>query len=428
MIVRTLLLLLLLPLIALAQDQLDTSYKEQLEQDIQGYQNLYGARDEQLAEIDATLGRTASSLKKRIEERDRTSQDLANLRNERTTLLNELATLQEEQQATEARIIHLDANLETLELRIQSLLINLHRQRNSRFARILGQAETFHELNVKNYYLGLLALQDAALVNEINQTVRQLSEAQNTLIAQLESLRQKRAALDENEQALTGKQQDLLNIITELESSREGQLAQQRALLEEQRDLEAELADLGKKLTAEVERLKREEERLRREAAQTFVSELERSRLLREADQTRTRIDNLTRPPSPLATGFVPPLSELTVVSAYGQGNAPFMALRAQGPNAPVLSMQEGVVIEISVVSANDGYLVAIQHSRELITVYTNLRPPQVAIGDRVERGQVIGHLGGGTLVPSDVLKLWVQVVDQSGRSAFVDPAKRLGL
>jgi hypothetical protein len=44
-----------------------------------------------------------------------------------------------------------------------------------------------------------------------------------------------------------------------------------------------------------------------------------------------------------------------------------------------------------------------------------------------VDRGQVIGFLGGGTLPPPDVLRLYVRR-DVGGREAFVDPLPVLGL
>jgi murein DD-endopeptidase MepM/ murein hydrolase activator NlpD len=49
-----------------------------------------------------------------------------------------------------------------------------------------------------------------------------------------------------------------------------------------------------------------------------------------------------------------------------------------------------------------------------------------VKVGDRVTKGQMLGYLGGSTLVAPDTLKLWVQVTENGG-SAFVDPARELG-
>ncbi len=103
------------------------------------------------------------------------------------------------------------------------------------------------------------------------------------------------------------------------------------------------------------------------------------------------------------------------------------MTLRAPTANAAVRSVQAGVVYTVNFVSANDGYLVAVRHSDDLITIYTNLQPPRVKPGDRVQQGEILGYLGGGTLVPSDELRFWAQVPNRSGSWAFADPAKLLG-
>ena len=52
-----------------------------------------------------------------------------------------------------------------LKVRIQALLVNLHRQRANRFGQVLARANSFHELQVRNYYLSLLAEQDVEVVN-----------------------------------------------------------------------------------------------------------------------------------------------------------------------------------------------------------------------------------------------------------------------
>jgi murein DD-endopeptidase MepM/ murein hydrolase activator NlpD len=114
-------------------------------------------------------------------------------------------------------------------------------------------------------------------------------------------------------------------------------------------------------------------------------------------------------------------------VGRYGDGNQSFVALRAQEAGAAVYAVQGGVVIAAQSIGANDGFMVAVRHDPELTTVYTNLRPPPVQVGDRVQRGEVIGYLGGGTLPPPDVLRLYARV-RQGGGEAFVDPLPLLGL
>jgi murein DD-endopeptidase MepM/ murein hydrolase activator NlpD len=69
-----------------------------------------------------------------------------------------------------------------------------------------------------------------------------------------------------------------------------------------------------------------------------------------------------------------------------------------------------------------------VRHDATTTTVYTNLRPPVVATGDAVDPGSVLGYLGGGTLIPPDVLRFYVRRTDAGGNAVFVDPGPVLGL
>ena len=89
--------------------------------------------------------------------------------------------------------------------------------------------------------------------------------------------------------------------------------------------------------------------------------------------------------------------------------------------------MQEGQVTRAIFLTANDGFLVVIQHSDGVATSYLNLREPLVREGDRVVQGQLIGCLGGGALNPEDLLKLYVYVT-REGRTVQIDPEVALGL
>jgi len=54
--------------------------------------------------------------------------------------------------------------------------------------------------------------------------------------------------------------------------------------------------------------------------------------------------------------------------------------LRASTEGAAVRVVRGGVVVSVTPIGANDGYLVAVQHDPTLTTVYTNLRPPLVEV------------------------------------------------
>ena len=144
--------------------------------------------------------------------------------------------------------------------------------------------------------------------------------------------------------------------------------------------------------------------------------------LQQQAVETRERIDNLTEPLLPTTSDYGFPVPNPTISSRYGFENNSYLALRANAANAAVTAIEAGVVSRVTLLSANDGYLVTVLHGNDLVVSYTNLQPPLVTVGQRVNKGHLLGYLGGGTLVPSDVLKLWVQV-----GNTFVDPQARLG-
>jgi beta-lactamase regulating signal transducer with metallopeptidase domain len=119
---------------------------------------------------------------------------------------------------------------------------------------------------------------------------------------------------------------------------------------------------------------------------------------------------------------FTPPLDNAEVVTSFGeQGN--FAALRASSTEAPVKAMEDGVVLNASRLSWNDGYIISIEHANGLITAYTNLQSknlPQES--QNVKQGDVIGYLGGGAIFPKDVLKLYVR----NAPGQFLDPLQLL--
>lgn len=421
--------LLVASLVALppALAQVDTSVRDALERQAGEYQTLLQDRRAEIARIEEELGETRSVLEARIAERDAVSARIGELAAEQRQIEVRIAELEEERTRTEAAIASEEEELDALKGRIRALLTNLHRQRAGRGVSALAGAESLHDLRVKNVYLSLLSRQDVALVAEVNAQIASLSELRARLETQLSELATARdrlaAARTEQEQARA----QLQALIAELDATEAGQEAQRAELLRAQQRLEAELADTEARLQREIARL-REEERQLREQAQTFVDDrARRERLEAEADRTRERILALTSPQEPNAAGFVGPLDGGRLISGYGEGNNSFVALRASQDDAAVYSVQGGVVIAAQSIGANDGWMVAIRHDAELATVYTNLREPPLEVGDRVTRGQVIGYLGGGTLPPPDVLRLYARL-NQNGREAFVDPMPLLGL
>ena len=407
--------------------QVDTSVRDALERRASEYGTLLSEREAEIERIEDALGDTRAELEAQVAERDRVSARIAELDAQERDLQVRIADLQAQRDTTEADIAREETNLDALRGRIRALLVNLHRQRAGRAVNALAGAESLHDLRVKNVYLNLLSRQDVQLVEEVDAQLATLAALRTRLDADLAELDAARTELASTRARQEAARAELDAVIAELDATEAGQQAQRADLMRAQQELEAQLADIERRLEAEIARLEAEEARLRAEAERFAEDSARRERLEAEADRTRERILALTSPQEPNAAGFVAPLEGGRLLSRYGEGNNSFVSLRAQAEGAPVYAVQGGVVIAAQSIGANDGWLLAIEHDRELTTVYTNLLEPPLLLGDRVERGQVIGYLGGGTLVPPDVLRLYARL-NSSGRAAFVDPLPILGL
>jgi septal ring factor EnvC (AmiA/AmiB activator) len=408
--------------------QVDRSEQQRLESEIAAGQRTLEARRAEIDAISRELGATEATLRARIDERDRVSRQLRELELQRDDLQSGITTLRGEVADTEARVAALEADLEAVKVRVQGLLLNLHRQRAAGYGTNLARTETFHDLAVRSHFVGLMAAQDVAIVTELDALISELDAARRQLAVQIGELEERREALAANAREVDDARVRLESLIAELRATEAGQRAQQRSLLEAQEALAAQLDSLDRALAQEIARLEAEERRLRQQA-QSFLDDRERQADLEaQADATRARIDNLTSPaPSP-AAGYVSPLDASVVLSLFGEGNNSFVSLRANAEGAAVRSVRAGVVFTVAPIGANDGYLVAVRHDATTTTVYTNLRPPVVVTGDAVDAGTVLGYLGGGTLIPPDVLRFYVRRTDAAGNAVFVDPGPVLGL
>ena len=67
----------------------------------------------------------------------------------------------------------------------------------------------------------------------------------------------------------------------------------------------------------------------------------------------------------------------------------------AENPNESVLAIWDGTVI-MSDYTANDGYMIMIQHSENLVSAYRNCYRIYKAVGDKVVAGEVIATLSSG--------------------------------
>ena len=341
---------------------------------------------------------------------------------------------------TRERIGTLQERLASLQERLQGLLVNLHKERGGRYARLLSQSESIFDLRVKSYYLSRLTQQDVSLIEEMNRTVAELQNAQLTLSTQIEDLNIQEAQLAENQSALQGVREDLAGVIAELEQTREGQLAQQQVLLSEQADIEQTLANAEAALQEELARLRRAAELARRreaaarereaaarernaeeqqrQAAEEAVREWQQ--FSQEAEELEDQIRTLETPSSLGEGEFTLPFVNPELVSGFREGGASQILLRGRAAPARRFARSKGGTVWRD--EPNFCRTVATWSPSSTaptsppLTLICNFLTAYSAIGDQVEQGQIIGYLGGGTLTPPDTLQFWMGTPQGSGR------------
>lgn len=417
---------LLLGSLAAGQPLLDSPERRQLEADIQRYQQLEAQRQRELAEIESALGATAAQLQQRIEERNRVSAQLAERRRERDEVLARIAELEAQRRDTEARIAGLEERLGEMRTRVSELLVTLYKQRGSPALFALSRSQSFSELRVRNHYVSLLSRQDADVIGELDSLLYALQMERQSLAEQEAALRQAEAELAAAEAELAATQQRLDAIVAELEATREGQLALRADLIAEQQRIEASLANLGQALQAEIERLRAEEAAARERALRAAQDRERQLQAEREAAALAAQREAIEGALETLDSGLVRPLDGAQLITRYAQANNSYIALRSPVANAAVRAVAGGVVVATNYLGANLGYLVAVEHAGGMRSIYVNLRPPAVRINQVVAQGDLLGYLGGGTLVHNDTLHFFMQR-SVGDAFAYFDPAPLLG-
>lgn len=399
---------------------------KKLQGEISQYQTLLQKRQQEQQKIEQELGNSAQALHDEIAKRDQISKQIVALRGQRDDLQAKIGVLEKKLADTRDHISSLQGQLEQLKQRLQTLLLNLYLEHGSSYGNLLARSRTFHELEVKNYYLSLLTKQDVQLVDSLNSTMAQLAAAQNQLTAQVKAQSAEADKLKANQQKLEAAQAELNGVIHDLQATRAGQLAAKQAGIKAQETLEATIAARQKDLQAEVTRLKREAEEARRKAAAAAAAS-EKQRYQEQANEATQKLKTLAGPAPAAGAHFAMPFPHPQLVSAYGDEGS-FILLKADSDYRSVQAMIAGVVTTVLLLQANSGYLVVVQSGPDLLVAYQNLQLPVVKVGDSVTQGQLLGYLGGGTLIPHDTLKLSVGVPRANGSIAYVDPVARLGL
>ena len=331
--------------------------------------------EREIMNLDARAKELSLAIRRVEGELNKAARELAALRARIKALRMEIQNLSEEEAKKAAE---LEKRLKELE----ALLDLLWRKRTSG-ALPAVKATSLTELLVKTRWLSALGNAEYQLALDIKAEAEYLA-----------SLRRKREAL-----------------LRDLEKAKAESEAKARTLKKKKAELAGLLAQVNEHKKAKEIRLK----------------ELERAKMLLEAEIARLQkaiLEERARKeayPEELVGRLLFPVAGGALIKGFAQDDS-YVEIKAPRPGAPVRAAAAGRVRAIYYYG-NLGWTVLIEHSSGLFTQYANLQEPLVAMGDKVEKGEVIGYLGGGTLVKPDVL--WFRVVAYvKGDFKYVDPAK----
>jgi murein DD-endopeptidase MepM/ murein hydrolase activator NlpD len=380
-----------------------------------------------LGGIEAKLNASIGNLNANIGKLENARADVASKRDQTES---DIAT--NEQQAAELQQTILRQKRD-----VQNLMIVLDRERSSRYVKLLARAESIYDLLSKARDVGTLGNQDIGVIDDLNNNVRALNEKK----VQYQSLV---LSLNSYDRDLIGKQDSLKKIrleltgqIARLQQTQSGKAALRDSAIvasaqasERANGLIGQIVLERRRLQREYERKLAEERRQRALEAQRIAAIQDQQRRAEAQRVENTRQENATptRPrgaalPASLNGRFVQPVSGGVIIQEFGGQD--YMTIRARNIGDGVFAVAAGEVIVSDFQQSNTGWSVAVQHTNSLVTYYSNLQDAgRPAVGARVARGQQIGNVGGGLILPQDELGFKVIEISDNGTEIPVNPRR----
>ncbi len=375
--IRWLLVLLLFLLPALGTADLETQLRR-----AEALRAQRAAQAEALRRELANLDQQSKAL---LSDLERLSRELGELERARHATLVRIEENRRALSALEAKIDRETARLETLKRQLSRLMVSLWEKRAGRYLPLL-KARSFTELAVRSRWLATLGQADLELAREVVALTEALHQEAKKRQALLDRLAHDEAVLRQKRAAVAKKKAEVQQKIKVLEKNKKAKRLKLSELVRTQAALEKEIASLKSRIEAQ-----------RRQAAQ-----------------------KKTRVPRVLVGELLFPVDGGRIAQKYGENAQDFEWIEAPKAAAAVRAAAGGQVFA-TLYYGNVGWTVMIQHSETLFTQYVNLQEPLVKTGDRVEQGEIIGYLGGGALIPPNVL--WFRVaVWKNDTFNYVDP------
>jgi murein DD-endopeptidase MepM/ murein hydrolase activator NlpD len=406
-----------------------------LKQDLEAARQAKIAQQARAARLEAELSQLGGTEAKLNANINSLNASIGKLENARADVAAKRDQTQSDIAANEQQTAELQQTILRQKRDVQNLMIVLDRERSSRYVKLLARAESIYDLLAKARDVGTLGNQDVGVIDELNNNVRALNEKKvqyqslvlslnsydRDLIAKQDDLKkvrtQLRAQISRLQQTQAGKAalRNIAVVASAQASERAngliGQIVLERRRL--QRIYEQKLAEEKRQREIEAKRIAAIQDRQRRDEAQ-------RAENARQTANTPTRPRG-SRLPQSFNARFSPPIAGGVVIQEFGAQD--YMTIRAQRIGDPVYAAAAGEVIGVRLVQANTGWAVTILHAETLATFYTNLQDFGLpAIGSTVTRGQQIGYVGGGDVLPQDELGFKVVEIDGNGTEIPVDP------
>lgn len=395
----------------------------QLQQQLREAERLQGVQQQRIQILNRELAQLDAATQARLFELRSLEGQITRLERERAEMTRQINLLQGQITETEAKIKALETELAGLKQRLAALINTLHREQASRYLPLL-RAESFTDLAVRVRWTDALGSRQTDLIDRIQTTVASLQDERTRLTLLVKDLNQKQAEREQRIQALSAQRQALQGVLADLRQQQIGRRVLLRETLLSQQQLRQEFDRISAAIVAEQRRLaeirrQQEEERRRQEAARRQQVQ---TRAGQNPSASTGPVVDLSSIPRELVGSLLFPVPSGRIAAAYGQDGNDFQEISGPSAGSPVQAAADGVVIPPILYVANIGYTVTIQHSQNLITLYTNLQSLQVEEGQRVSRGQLLGYTGGGALIAPE--QLWFKVgVINGGNIRYVDPS-----
>ncbi|PZA08989.1 peptidase M23 [Meiothermus sp. PNK-Is4] len=395
----------------------------QLQQQLREAERLQNVQQQRIQSLNRELAQLDAATQARTAELRALEGEITRLERERAELSRQIKLLQAQVSQTEAKIKALEAELAGLKERLAALINSLHREQASRYLPLL-RAESFTDLAVRVRWTNALGTRQTDLIDRIQATVASLQDERTRLTLLVKDLNEKQAEREKRIQALSARRQALQGVLADLRQQQTGRRVLLRETLVSQQQLRQELNRISAAILAEERR--QAEIRRQQEEARRRQEEARRQQSQPRAEQTPATntgpVVDLSSIPRELVGSLLFPVPSGRISAPYGQDGNDFQEISGPSPGSPVQAAADGVVIPPILYVANIGYTVTLQHSQNLITLYTNLQGLQVEEGQRVRRGQLLGYTGGGALIAPE--QVWFRVGIISGGSIrYVDPS-----